>query len=384
MALSSVLKRDSVAQAVERKYGKILHDCSLSADKTRAACIYEAPMIPPDVVSVNLEHGSPVSEPIFLTRLNPECDIIELGDVSTLTWSEHKENGARPKAGVVLPIDYEPGKRYPLVVMLYNEYSAKEFLAQTPTFNYPVQVFAGHGYAVLIANEPEGSFNFEPRNFNQAKAMEVDGMVTAIRSAVDLLVERGIVDSKRMGIMGWSYGSFYTDYIVTHYPDWFQAAASGEGGTHNPSSFWSADVYMQQETDFYGGGPYGQYWSRWKEIAPVLNVDKMRAPLLMEYTAINQNGIEMRSAILAHGGQTELVIYPDDEHVFVHPLNRYISMKRHFDWFNFWLLGEEDSDPAKRDQYHRWRLMREKLTNRKLPTGDTSARTMTPQDCSTP
>jgi hypothetical protein len=50
--------------------------------------------------------------------------------------------------------------------------------------------------------------------------------------------------------------------------------------------------------------------------------------------------------------------YADDEHVFERPLNRYNSMTRHFDWFNFWLLGKEDPDPAKAEQYARWRELR--------------------------
>ena len=128
------------------------------------------------------------------------------------------------------------------------------------------------------------------------------------------------------------------------------------------------DSWREQERNFYGGGPYGTYWSKWKEIAPALNVDSLRAPLLMEYTAKNLNALEMRSAIQEQGGQTELFFYPDDEHVFSRPLNRYNSMVRHFDWFNFWLLGEEDPSPAKAEQYKRWReLRKQQEANTKSP-----------------
>jgi dipeptidyl aminopeptidase/acylaminoacyl peptidase len=208
-------------------------------------------------------------------------------------------------------------------------------------------------------NVPEGAFDYKRGDFAAAKAAEVDSMVDAVRAAVDLLAQRGIADPKRMGIMGWSYGAFWTDYIITHYPDWFQAAASGEGGNHSTWLYWTGGSdYEKQENGFYGGGPYGTYWPRWKEIAPALNVERLRAPLLMEYTATNPNALDMRSAILAHGGQAEVFFYPDDEHVFERPLNRYNSMMRHFDWFNFWLLDEEDPDPAKAGQYKRWRELR--------------------------
>jgi len=69
----------------------------------------------------------------------------------------------------------------------------------------------------------------------------------------------------------------------------------------------------------------------------------------------------MRQAILEQGGQAELVLYPGEDHVFLQPRNRFNSMTHHYDWFNFWLLGEEDPDLSKGEQYTRWREMREKL-----------------------
>ncbi len=355
--------------AAEKQFGALLHDCSIDARKTRAACIDESPMAPPEVVSVAVKGDAPEAKPLTLTHLNPEYDGIQLGHVGPLSWGEKRGEYGLPAAGLVLPVNYVSGERYPLVVILYNQYTGRQFIADLGFTSYPVQAFAGHGYAVLLMNLPEGTFIYEEGDFEKAKRAEVGIVVSAIRTAVDSLVERGIVDSKRMGIMGWSWGAFWTDYIITHYPDWFQAAASGEGGSHNPGSYWQGgEIYRQQEHRFYGGGPYGKYEPRWKEIAPLWNVDHLRVPLLMEYSGAFLNGLELRSAILEQGGQTELVIYPDDEHVFLRPLNRYKSMMRHFDWFNFWLLSEEDPDPAKAEQYARWRELR-KLQEKQV-TGD--------------
>ena len=350
----------AVEIAAEKQFEAFLHDCSIDARKTRAACIEESPMVPPEVVSVALKGDALEAKPLTLTHLNPEYDAIQLGRVGPLTWAEKRGEFGLPAAGLVLPVNYAPGQRYPLVVMLYNLYNGRHFIADADGFtSYPVQAFAGHGYAVLLLNLPEGTFIYEEGDFEKAKRAEVDILVSAVRSGVDSLVERGIVDSNRMGIMGWSWGAFWTDYIITHYPDWFQAAASGEGGSHNPGSYWQQDeILREQERRFYGGGPYGKYEPRWKEIAPLWNVDHLRIPLLMQYSSAFLNGLELRSAISEQGGQPELVIYPDDEHVFLRPLNRYKSMMRHFDWFNFWLLSEEDPDPTKAEQYARWRELR--------------------------
>src|SRR4029077_20205607 len=92
---------------------------------------------------------------------------------------------------------------------------------------------------------------------------------------------------------------------------------------------------------------------------PILNVEKIRAPLLMEYSGLFLMGIEMQEVLLENGKKAELVLYPNESHTFFRPSNRYASMMRHFDWFNFWLLGEEDQLPAKAEQYARWRKLRE-------------------------
>jgi dipeptidyl aminopeptidase/acylaminoacyl peptidase len=360
--VASLLGVDSLAQAVEQKTGKMVHNCSVSDSKTRTTCIEEAPMFPPEVVSVTLKGENPDAKPLILTHLNPDYDAIQLGQVSALDWPGPKGEPG-PQAGLILPVGYVSGSRYPLIVMLYNTFSGRQFIYQAGLFtSFPAQAFAGHGYAVLLVNLPEGHGVYKEGDFTGAKAAEIENVVLAIRSAVDSLVTRGIVDANRMGIMGWSYGSFCTDYVVTHYPDWFRAAASGEGGLYYPGGYWlTNDSLRTSIRGFFGGGPYGKFFLRWKEISPVLNAERLGIPLLMEYTDVNLSGLEMRQAILEQGGQAELVLYPGEDHVFLQPRNRFNSMTHHYDWFNFWLLGEEDPDLSKGEQYTRWREMREKL-----------------------
>ena len=360
--VASLLSVDSLAQGIEQKTGNMVHNCSISAGKNRAACIEEAPMFPPEVVSVPLKDGKPDANPLVLTHLNPEYDAIQLGQVSALVWPGPKGEPG-PQAGLILPVGYKSGVQYPLIVMLYNTFTGRQFIYQAGQFtSFPAQAFAGRGYAVVLMNLPEGHGVYKDGDFAAAKATEIDNVVFAIRSAVDLLVARGIVDGNRMGIMGWSFGSFCTDYIVTHYPDWFQAAASGEGGLYYPGGYWLTDDSARASMrGFLGGGPYGKSLEHWKEISPVLSADRLRIPLLMEYTDVNLSGLEMRQAIVEQGGQAELALYSGEDHVFLQPRNRFSSMARHFDWFNFWLLGEEDADPSKQEQYARWRRMREEL-----------------------
>ncbi len=70
-------------------------------------------------------------------------------------------------------------------------------------------------------------------------------------------------------------------------------------------------------------------------------------------------GFQTYAALEQLGKPVELFIYPDELHVKNQPMHRFEIYERNVDWFNFWLRGVEDSDPAKQDQYRRWHSLRE-------------------------
>jgi dipeptidyl aminopeptidase/acylaminoacyl peptidase len=352
---------DSVASDGAQKTvaGHLLNSCTFDHRHTRAACISEDANTPPAVAMYEVGiHGDLAGPEHILVKLNPELVLASIGKARPLPW--RLENGQTGTSGLILPTDYTPGRRYPLVVILYNQYWPGAFTGTVELTSYAPQTFAGHGYVVLLQNLPGNAFHYPAGDFAGARAQEADGVMKSLRVMVDTLVTQGLVDSSRMGIMGWSWGCFFTSYILTHDTDWFRAGAVGDGQNHNPSAYWREnDSFREQEDQFFGGGPNGPYSDRWRAVSPILNADKMRTPLLMEYSELYLMGIEFYRALLEQDKSAELIIYPHEKHSFVRPSNQYASMMRHFDWFNFWLLGEEDPDPVKIEQYMRWRKLRQ-------------------------
>ena len=93
--------------------------------------------------------------------------------------------------------------------------------------------------------------------------------------------------------------------------------------------------------------------------SPFFNVDRVKAPLLLEFAGDNAvGGFEMYSSLRYLGIPAELVVYKDEEHNFVKPKARVASMNRKADWFNYWLLDKKDPAPLKQEQYKRWDLMK--------------------------
>lgn len=115
----------------------------------------------------------------------------------------------------------------------------------------------------------------------------------------------------------------------------------------------------------FGGPPYGDSYKNYEVFSPALNAHRVRIPVLREYgPEVGFQSFEFYSALQRDGVPVEQVFYPRETHICSQPIHRFHSMQRNLDWFRFWLLGKEDSDPTKREQYQRWRAMKVALKNR--------------------
>ena len=103
------------------------------------------------------------------------------------------------------------------------------------------------------------------------------------------------------------------------------------------------------------------------------NLDRVSAPLLL--TAITPGSLlaewEPFAGLLLQGKPAEMVLIPDGVHVLVKPWERMTSQHGAVDWYRFWLKGEEDPDPAKGEQYGRWRELRNLQQQQAADTGAT-------------
>ncbi len=109
-----------------------------------------------------------------------------------------------------------------------------------------------------------------------------------------------------------------------------------------------------------GGRPFGAGLNSWIEHSPGFNLDKVQSPLLI--TALRPNSLlgewEWFAGLTRLGKPVHMVYLQDGSHELEKPWDRMISQGGNVDWFVFWLKSEEDPDPAKAEQYKRWRELR--------------------------
>ena len=321
------------------------------------ATINESSNVPPEIVLFNFDS----KQTKIITHLNPWIEEKQLGHVEELSFVT--KNGVKSKGYLVHPVNEKPNTRYPLILGTYGFFGGFILDAEWHT-TFPTQVLAAEGYAVLLLNDAPGlSQNLVG---DPAKAMQNEGWnaLELFETAVDTLVDKGLVDPSKVGIYGWSHGGFIVNFLIAHSAK-FKAACYGEGADYNPSGYWwsGEDVWPKILDNIFGGPPWGETLSNYQSFCSFFNVPNIHTPVLMEYADIGcQNyQFEMYTPLRMLHIPAELVLYKDEQHNFVRPKARLASMKRKVDWFNYWLLDKKDPNPKHREQYTRWEAMKQEF-----------------------
>lgn len=321
-------------------------------------CGYETATQPCYLVSLGLSTGqlTTVFDP------NEAYHGHEFGRVTTLRWKD--SHGVPGFGHLVKPINYVPGHRYPLIIV---QYRSKGFLRGGVGDEFPIQVFAAKGFAVLSFQRPE-EWELEQESYTYDDVME-KGWVgeherrrvfSVLLAGLDLVASMGVSDPTKVGITGMSDGGETVDFALLHAPERFSAAASS-WTPYDPVTYYLAGPNLQPMLRSYGfDDPLdGTDGNHWREISLSLNAKRVKTPVLLQVTdsellCETQTFAEMQR----WSRPIEMHVFPNEYHVISQPLHRYFIYKRSVQWFEFWLEGKEDDDPVDSDQYARWRKLR--------------------------
>jgi dipeptidyl aminopeptidase/acylaminoacyl peptidase len=324
----------------------------LTSDGRKLVGVSQATINPPDLFLFDLKS----KHVTLLTDLNPEFRDVQLGQIERFEW--RNRYGSRSAGLLIKPVGFQPEKRYPMVFLA--AYTTDDFISDAPyaATAYAPQSLANAGFVVVLAHYPAD--NKVPQGEFPGEMSFAYNWMSMVESAVDLLAARNIVDSGSVGIGGFSRTSWLTDFVLTHSTQKFVAASSADSGIYNYWTYFGGNSREDMKSDEtqLGGPPYGGTLANWLKYAPPFNADRVRAAVLMEYTGAADHGFEWFVALNRMNKAVELYRYPKGGHPLDTPFERVASLQRNVDWFRFWLKGEEDADPAKAQQYSRWRELR--------------------------
>jgi dipeptidyl aminopeptidase/acylaminoacyl peptidase len=235
---------------------------------------------------------------------------------------------------VVMPPDYQSGRRYPTVLRIHGG-PVWQFYHE---FQFDWQLLAAHGFVVVGAN-PRGSSG---RGEAFSTAIYADwGNKDAqdVLAAVDDAVRRGIADSTRLAVGGWSYGGILTNYVIAQDAR-FKAATSG-AGISNILAGYGTDQYVR-EYEHELGTPWKNADVWLKLSSPFLHADRIVTPTLFlcgekDFNVPLLNSEQMYQALRSLGRETQLVIYPGQYHEITKPSYQRDRLRRYVDWYGKYL-----------------------------------------------
>jgi dipeptidyl aminopeptidase/acylaminoacyl peptidase len=327
----------------------LLFGFSFDRDQSTAVCIRTNPTLPQQIAILDLKTGLPRT----LVDVNPEFQNIALSPAVRIEWKN--KYGIATHGHLVKPLNYVPGKRYPLIV---TTYASGGFLRGAAGDEYPIQVFAANGFVVLDFNEPPRTV-VRDGDFSKTK-MIWDSPMESLTTAMKMLDDMGLVEANKKGLSGLSFGSEITAYTISH-SNLFQAAAMSSSGSYDPYVYDLGDTGWQKFMATWGlGRPQGQIASRWREISASLNADRINAPVLIQISDSEVlTSLMFRNTLKELNKPVEMFVYADELHVKNQPKHRYEIYQRNLDWFMFWLQGKENAATDNPQQYERWRAMRD-------------------------
>ena len=288
---------------------------------------------------------------------NPQLKQVDLGDAKTVTLKNVPGFPGEEQMGLVFPPDYVPGKRYPLVIQTHG-YTPHQFLT-SGVFTTPFAARAMAARGIIVAQ------------IGGVDELGYEESVKAYDSIIGKLSGEGLIDPTKVGAIGFSSP---VRVVLAHmaFGKNRLAAASILDGVD--SGYLQSMLWLQVKGDFEtryenGGLPFGaEGLKNWIVKSPVFNTDKMKTPLLILSFAPGAllAQWEEYSTLYQQNKPVELITLPAPyEHPSTNPKNRLYSETFNADWFDFWLNNHEDPDPAKAEQYKRWREMRKMQENEK-------------------
>lgn len=313
----------------------VIGGISIADDSDTFVCTRSEAYAPTDIWVGSLRTG----EMKQLTKLNPQLENVALGEVRVIQW--RSSDGLEIEGLLCLPVGYEAGKSYPLIVEPHGGPRSSRDLGFKPTWHY----FSGEGFAYFAPNFRGGDGygnDFATANYNDWGGGDYQDIMTG----VDFLIEEGIADPDRLIVGGSSYGGYMTGWIVTH-TNRFKAACN-VCGVNNLVSFY-AQTDIPSFMSLYFAGPPSGGLELYRERSPISHVDRAQTPTLILHGEEDirvplPQSEEFYAGLKTSGVETVFVKYPREGHSIGEPRHQLDMLKRQLAWYNKHITRDAEGD----------------------------------------
>ena len=286
-----------------------------------------------------------VTDPNFksvtqISTANPQKSSYNWGTIELVNWISL--DGIELTGLLVKPEDFDPNKKYPMLVNFYERSSDGLHSHRTPiagrsSINY--SFYSSRGYVIFVPD------------IHYREGYPGESALNCVIPGVTSMIEKGFIDKENIGVQGHSWGGYQIAYLVTK-TDIFKAAESGAPVVNMLSAYggirwWTglSRQFQYEHTQSRIGGTPWEYPQRYVENSPIFNIDKINTPLLILHNDADGHvpwyqGIEFFMSLRRLGKPSWLLNYNGEPHWPVKLQNRKDFNIRMAQFFDYYLKGE--------------------------------------------
>lgn len=333
--LIGLLSEDGTVEMLSEKVDSFIMDASITRDGNH---ISYNKAITNETFEIYLEDKKITNENSFFKgKLKSNREII--------SWKS--SDGLEIEGVLSTPVEFDANKQYPLLVVIHGGPAFASFPIFSGCFNekYPIEQFIEKGFIVLEPNYRGSSGygnEFLKANYRKLGISDYDDVI----SGVDKLVDKGIADKDRVGVMGWSNGGYISAFCST-FSSRFKAISVGGGITNWSTHYVNTDIpyFIRMHL---GNNPWNDP-EIYTKTSPMTYIKSACTPTLIQHGEKDAriptpNAYELYQGLRDMEVDTELIIFKGMKYSSDQPGINVAIMKQNLIWFSHHILGESMKD----------------------------------------
>ena len=316
-----------------------IYGLDMTPDGRTAAISAQSASTLSEVYRVTMPAARAALAPQRVTDFSAQIAAWPIGKSEVVSWKS--QDGATIEGVLSMPKDFDPAKKYPLFVVIHGGPTGIDTPQPVPFYVYPIPQWVAEGALVLRPNYRGSAGYGEAFRALNVKNLGV-GDMWDVMSGVESLVARGIVDSARMGAMGWSQGGYISAFLTTN-TNKFKAISVGAGISNWVTYYVATDIHpftrqYLKATPWDDPGIYAR-------TSGMTNIKQAKTPTLIQHGEFDrrvpiQNAYELFQGLQDVGVPTRLVVYKGFGHGINKPKEQLAAAQHNWDWFGKYVLGK--------------------------------------------
>lgn len=308
-----------------------------------------------DKMALNARNGNQLNEiwlgnvqPLSAKKITTWTDQIKdwnVADSEVILW--RSKDGTLVEGVLHKPQDYDPNKKYPLLVVIHGGPTGIDTPSPVPAYVYPIVQWLNKGALVLRPNyRGSAGYGEEFRSLN----VENLGVGDAwdVMGGVDFLSAKGMIDTERMGVMGWSQGGYISAFLTTN-TNRFKAISVGAGISNWMTYYVNTDIHPFT-IQYLKANPWDNE-EIYRMTSPMTNIKNAQTPTLIQHGENDRrvpipNAYELLQGLRDQGVPSELVVYKGFGHGITKPKERLAATWHNWQWFARYIWNEEIELPV--------------------------------------